>query len=102
MGLRERKNKLIVVLRAHVASKALTGEQAETFERMYRNARTPEEQDQVTAAVRHQLDGWKTEGDRYSRVLRDVFDVDSLDEEDEDPPALTEALKRSRISFIRK
>lgn len=105
MGIRQRKNHLILVLAAHVKGGALTAEQAQTFEGMYRAAKTQDEQDQVTAAVKVQMDGWKTEPDRHSRVLRDVFEMESrfADEDlDDDPPALKAALARSQVSFLRK
>lgn len=105
MGLRQRKNHLITVLSAHVRGGSLSLEQASVFEGMYRAARTEDEQDQVTAAVKVQMDGWKTEPDRHSRVLRDVFEMEPrfADEDlDDDPPALKAALARSQVSFIRK
>lgn len=99
MGIRDRKNHLLTVLKAHLRFGEISKDQADAFERMYRQARTAEEQDQVTAALKHQIDGWKTDSDRYSKVLRDVFEEP---EEDDDPPSLKAALARSQITFLRK
>lgn len=105
MGVRQRKNHLLNVLLAHVKGGQLAEDQALVFESMYRRCRTTEEQDAVTAAVHVQIDGWKSETDRHSRVLRDVFDVTPRFEEEqdeEDPPALKAALARSQVSFVRR
>jgi hypothetical protein len=51
---------------------------------MYARARTEEEQDQVTKAVHHQIDGWRTGGGRFAKVRQMLHE----DEEDEDPPSL--------------
>jgi len=104
MGIRQRKNHLITVLRVHVRGGSLTEEQASLFEQMYRSARTESDQDQVTAAVKIQIDGWKSEMDRHSRVLRDVFDVeDRFEGEDkEDPPALKVALTKAKVDVTCK
>jgi hypothetical protein len=84
MGLRQRKNTLLTVLKAHEVGKELTSEQVETFRLMYARARTEEEQDQVTAVVHQAIDGWKTGTDRMSKILQNIED----DPEDEDPPSL--------------
>ena len=104
MGLRDRKNQLILALKAKKLAYKMTDEQASRFEQMYRRAGSQGEQDQVTAALDTFLNGWKEGSDAYSRLLRDVneFGDDApIGDEDDDPPALKEALARSRISFIR-
>lgn len=106
MGIRQRKNHLINVLSVHVKGGSLSQDAATAFEGMYRRARTPEEQDQVTAAVHAEMDGWKADTDRHSRVLQDVFETrgrfEDDGDDDEDPPALKAALARSQVSFLRK
>lgn len=105
MKSRDRKNLLITVLKAKGKASGLTQEQSDRFELMYRQARTPEEQDQVTKALDAFLEGWKHEPDVFSRLLRDVHDFgDDVigQEDDEDPPALKEALARSQVTFLRR
>jgi len=89
MGLRQRKNTLVLALKAHVIAKELDDEQFETFRLMYARARTESEQDQVTAVVRQHIDGWKTGTDRFSRVLQSVNE-----DEDDDPPSLKEVIAK--------
>lgn len=106
MGIRARKNNLITALRFKGQAAKLSAEQVEGFELMYRRAKTTTEQDQVTAAVEGFLHGWKTDSDQFSRLLRDVNDFGDdapigSNDEDEDPPALREALARSRVTFLR-
>lgn len=81
MGLRQRKATLVTVLQAHKVAGHLDAEQVETFRLMYARARSEKEQDEVTAAVRLVIDGWKTANDRLSKVLRRSIDDD--DDEDE-------------------
>jgi len=96
MGLRKHKQVLTLSLQLYQRVGLLTAEEAEGFRLMYARARTPAEQEQVRAALDHRFHGWKTEQDRFSKVLRD----DVLgDDEDEDPPELREALERSRVRF---
>jgi len=104
MGIRQRKNALITVLRAKKLAHKLTDEQFATFELMFRRAKTEAEQDQVSAVVDSFVNGWKTDTDAFSRLLRDANDFGDdapLGEDDEDPPALKEALARSRVTFTR-
>jgi len=104
MGIRDRKNHLLLVLRAKGIAHKLTQEQLDGFELMYRRAKDAAEQDQVTAALAAFTDGWKDAPDTFSRLLRDVNDFGDdapIGEEDEDPPALREALARSRVTFVR-
>ena len=49
-------------------------EEVAQFELMYRRARTPQEQDQVTDTLRQFFDGWKDADDDYSRLLRTAND----------------------------
>ena len=83
MGLRQRKNTLIVSLKAKLLAKELDDEQFETFRLMYARARSEAEQDQVTAVVHNAIDGWKTGTDRFSKILQTANE-----EEDDDPPSL--------------
>ncbi len=104
MGIRQRKNALILALQTKKIAHKLTDEQVARFEVMYRRAKTEAEQDQVTAAIESFTSGWKENSDAYSRLLRDVNDFGDdpvLGEEDEDPPALKAALERSRVTFVR-
>lgn len=96
MGLRLRKEQLTVLLSGYVRAGYLTEEQEETYRLMYARSRTTEEQDQVTSAIKFAMDSWKTENDRFSRVVRTTLD---LGDDDEDPPALKAALERARVRF---
>ena len=106
MGLRDRKRSLISSLKLKARVAKLTDEVTAAFELMYRRAKTEPEQDQVTVVVEGFLHGWKTDSDQFSRLLRDVNDFGDdapigSNDEDEDPPALREALARSRVTFLR-
>ena len=105
MGFRDRKNQLILALKAKAIGHKMPKEHAERFELMFRRAKTEAEQDQVSAALDAFLNGWKKESDSFSRLLRDVNDFGDDapigEAEDEDPPALKEALARSRVTFLR-
>lgn len=92
--LRNRKNSLIASLKAKALGAKLTPEQVETFDRMYRAARTEAEQNEVTRALDLQIDGWRTATDGFSRVLQAASNIGELGD-DEDPPELTRALARS-------
>jgi hypothetical protein len=46
---------------------------------MYQRARSLGEQDQVKAALDHRIDGWKTDTDRYSRVLQNIAEARDKD-----------------------
>jgi hypothetical protein len=96
-GVRARKNTLVLLVRAYLTAGLLTPEQAHVFETMFRRCRTPGEQDQVRSALRTQLDGWKDESDRFAKVLQIANDFGEEADDDEDPPALREALAKSRI-----
>jgi len=82
VGVRQRKQTLLVVLKAHTLSGRLSAEQAVTFEAMYRRARTPEEQDQVTKVVHDMMEGWRTGTDRFSRLRQAMNDLDELADDD--------------------
>lgn len=109
-GVRARKQGLISVVKAYFLGRKLTKEQADGFELMYRRARTEQEQDQVTAALHHTLDGWKdpgkggAKGGAYAHLqrLRAGIDLYSEDEEDDDTPEMKEALARSRVDLRRR
>lgn len=105
MGIRQRKQHLIVALRAKKIAHRLTDEQFKRFELMYRQARTEAEQDQVTVVIDSFVNGWKDDTDAFSRLLRDVNDFGDApigaEDEDEDPPSLKAALARSRVTFLR-
>lgn len=109
-GIRARKNALITTLKTHLLMRKLTKEEAAGFEMMYRRARTEQEQDEVTKALHHHLDGWKdagtggAAGGAYAHLqrLRAGIDLYSEDEEDEDPPALKAALARARVDVRRR
>jgi hypothetical protein len=99
-GLRARKNALIAALKARAIAHHLTPEQVDTFERMYRIARTHTEQDEVSRALDFQVNGWKTGTDAFSRVLQAASDLDEFrDPDEEDPPGLKAALLRSQIKI---
>ncbi len=105
-GIRARKNHLISALKAYRLGRKISAEEAAGFELMYRRCRTEEEQDQVTKAVHHAMDGWKDPGSGaaggvfdHLRRLRAGIDLYSEDEEEEeDSPALKAAIARARQS----
>ena len=97
MGLRQRKNQLILVLKGYAFGGKLTDEDVAKFESMYRQARSLLEQDRVTEALHKHLTGWMTGTDAYSRIRQAAADLDDF--EDDDPPALKEALAKSQITF---
>ena len=107
-GIRARKQSLILVVKTHLAARKLDQAQADQFELMYRRCRTEREQDEVTLALHGVMDGWKYRGDGgmaggvYAHLRRVAAGNDVYaDEEDEDPPALAEALARARVD-VRK
>lgn len=103
MGIRQRKNNLILALKGYAYGGKLSKEKVAEFELRYRQAKTEQEQNAVTADLHKALTGWMTGGDAYSRVLRNASDIgDDFGDEDDDPPALKEALARSQISFLKK
>lgn len=105
MGVGDRKNLLITALRAKRLAYRIPDEHVARFELMYRQSRTEAEQDQVTGVLESFLNGWKTAPDVFSRLLRNASDFGEDtpigEDEDEDPPALREALARSRVTFQR-
>lgn len=78
MRRRDRKNHLIVVLKARAIGARMKPEVVAQFELMYRRARTTQEQDQVTQALSSYMEGWKDADDAYSRLLREASDFDSI------------------------
>lgn len=78
-GIRKRKETLIFVLAAHRVSGMLEEEHVKQFTLMYQRARDMAELDQVTAVVRGYIDRWRTDNDRFSRVVRSCRDEDDLD-----------------------
>lgn len=84
VALRQRKQHLIVVLKAHKIGGRLSDEQVTTFEAMYRRARSPEEQDQVTKVVHDAMEGWREGTDRFSRLRQAMNDLDELSPDDDD------------------
>ena len=100
MGLRTRKNTLLLALKARALAVQMPKEQVETFERMYRACRTTAEQDEVSKALDTHMNGWKTGTDAWSRILQDDFLSD--EDDDEDPPALKAALARSQVFLGKK
>lgn len=86
-------------MKARAEAAKLSAEQVGTIELMYRRARTVEEQDQVSQAFNDVLDGWKRNKDAMAVVRRGFLDDEADD--DEDPPALTAALERSGVTFLR-
>ena len=103
MGIQDRKNHLISVLKVKKLAYRMTDEQVAGFELMYRRARTEAEQDQVSVAVEAFVNGWKTDTDAFSRLLRDVndFGEDAPIGEDDDPPSMKAVLAQSRVTFPR-
>lgn len=103
MNKRKRKNLLIDVLRFRGLTTQMKPEEVARFETMYRRARTQEEQDQVTSALRHFIDGWRDSDDAFSRLLRDAFDLeDSVGDEDALPPSLEAAIKRASVDLSKE
>lgn len=76
-------------------------EEVAQFEVMYRRARTQEEQDQVSAALRHFIDGWRESDDAFSKLLKTAFDLDDRLDDDALPPALEAAIQRARVDLSR-
>ena len=103
MGLRHRKNLLITALKGRALGGKMKPAEIAQFELMYRRARTQEEQDQVTSALQHFLNGWKDDGDAFSRLLRAANDLDDFLDEDDDrlPPALEAAIARAKVDVTR-
>jgi hypothetical protein len=100
---RVRKRDLVAALKAKAIAHGLTAEQVDTFERLYRGARTPEAQNEITRALELQFDGWRTANDSFSRVLQAASGIGELgDDDDEDPPKLKAALARSKVSVGRR
>jgi hypothetical protein len=73
---------------------------------MYRQARTEAEQNQVTAALMTQIDGWKTGDDAFSRLLRSSLDFDDnepfAENDDPLPPSLEAAIARAKVDVSRR
>ncbi len=103
MGIRKRKQTLILALKGKALGGSLDEQQVEAFSLMYGRAKTEAEQDQVTKALEDVLHGWKTGSDAYSRLRQAENGSDPLgdDDEDEDPPALKAALARAQVTFLR-
>ena len=104
MALRARKRDLITSLHAKAIAYGFGPDQVDTFERLYRGARTEEEQNEITRALDFQTNGWKTGSDAFSRVLQAASDIGELGDEpddDEDSPAMKAALERSQVTFRR-
>lgn len=91
MGLRQRKQTLLASLAFHLRAKLISQEQHDAFEVMFRRCRSEIEQDQVRKVIEEQLIGWKTDTDRFARILRDD------DEDEEDSPALKAAIEKARV-----
>ncbi len=105
MGIRQRKNQLIMALKGKALGGALDEQQVAAFELLYRRAKTEADQDQVTATLTAVMHGWKSSSDAYS-TLRQVsagigFLSDEDDDEEEDSPAMKAALARSQITFLK-
>jgi hypothetical protein len=100
MGIRNRKNLLITVMRARALAAKMQPQEVAGFELMYRRARTEKEQDQVTAAIKHFIHGWKDAGDDFSRLLRTATEFDDfLEDADSDglPASIAAALGRADL-----
>jgi hypothetical protein len=99
MTTRTRKNLLLSALKLRALAAKMRPEEVAGFEGMYRRARTPGEQDQVTEALRAFVGGWQEGDDDFSRLLRLANDFDDFlcDDEDRLPPALEEAIARARV-----
>lgn len=98
MNKRRRKNLLIDVLKFRGMTTSMKPEEVAHFEVMYRRARTQDEQDQVTAALRHFIDGWRESDDDFSRLLRSAFEMDELDDDDL-PASLKSAIQRASVDL---
>jgi len=101
MNKRKRKNLLIDVLRFRGLTTRMKPEEVAQFEVMYRRARTQEEQDQVSAALRHFIDGWRESDDAFSKLLKTAFDLDDHLDDDALPPALEAAIQRASVDLSR-
>lgn len=77
--LRKRKNSYVTAVSAYELSGFLNKQEADGFRALYQRARTLEEQDQVKAALDHRIDGWKTDTDRYSRVMQNIAEARDKD-----------------------
>jgi hypothetical protein len=103
MGIRARKNHLILVLKARALGGSLTPEQVAKFELMYRRAVTVEEQDQVTKVIDDFMFGWKTGTDAYSRIRQAANGLDIFEEDDDPlPPVLQAAYDLSQEGTLTK
>ena len=83
MALRSRKRSLIVALKAKAVAYGFTPEQVDTFERLYRGARSEREQDEITRALDLQANGWRTANDSFSRVLQAASGIGTLGDDDD-------------------
>ena len=94
MGIRARKNLLITVLKARAIGSKMQPEVVSQFELMYRRARTEKEQDQVTGALMHFIQGWKESDEDFARILRTATEYEDLFEDTDDylPPSIAAAL----------
>lgn len=95
MGIRARKNLLLTVLRARAIGAKMKPEEVAQFELMYRRAKTEREQDQVTSALMHFIQGWKETDEDFGRLLRIATEYKDPFGEDEDelPPSILAALQ---------
>jgi hypothetical protein len=99
--LRRRKNSLIASLRLKALASHFEPEQTLMFERLYRAARTQEQQDEITKAIDLAMNGWKTATDGFARALQAASDIGELADDDEGPE-LTAHLERARVSLQRR
>jgi hypothetical protein len=104
VGIRARKNSLIAGLKVRALAVQMPKEQVDTFELMFRRARSEDEQNEVSKALDAHMNGWKTGTDAWSRILQASNDTDFLSgaDEDEDPPGLKAALARSQVFLGKK
>jgi len=99
MNKRKRKNLLIDVLKFRGLTTRMKPDEVARFEAMYRRARTQDEQDQVTAALRHFIDGWRDSDDAFSRLMRSAFDMDDFLDDDALPASLEAAIQRASVDL---
>jgi hypothetical protein len=92
VGIRTQKQLYISLVRLSEATHSITAEQANTFVEMIHRCHTPKELDEVKAAWRS-----VSRPDPADHAARRLMDDDLFEEED--PPALREALERSRVNL---
>ena len=74
MARRTEKAKYLAILKLMVMTGRVSGEQGGALEAAFRRARTPKDFIEVSRALDLAVNGWKTDGDVYSHLLRNAND----------------------------